>query len=332
MVDRSSRIQRVFALAAASSCLVAAGGCRGSGDRSRIVASGHVEATEVRLSAKVGGRVEALEIEEGDIVEAGRIVARFEVVDLRLRLEQARAERDLALSEWRLRLEGPREEEIAEARANLSGAAADLDAAERDLARMEALLTRGSGTEKARDDAKVRRDLASSRVDAAREVLRRLERGSRKEEIAAARARLAAAEARVAQIEQNLEDSTVRSPVGGTVTEKFVERGEIVPAGAPLAVVSDLEHAWVSVYVGGPDLPRLSLGQRARVVADDGHEGAGTVRFIASDAEFTPKNVQTRDERAKLVYEVKVFLENREGVFKPGMPTDVEVFVGEEGS
>ncbi len=332
MVDRSSRGARAVLLAVASSCLAASGGCRESEERSSIVASGHVEATEVRLSAKVGGRLEALEIEEGDTVEPGQTVARFEEVDLRLRLEQARAERDLAEAEWKLRVEGPREEEIAEARANVSGAAADLEAAERDLARMEALFARGSGTEKARDDARVRRDLASSRVDAAREVLRRLERGSREEEIAAASARLAAAEARVAQIEQNLEDSIVRSPVGGTVTEKFVERGEIVAAGAPLAVVSDLEHAWVSVYVPGPDLPRIALGQRARVVADDGREGTGTVRFIAQDAEFTPKNVQTRDERAKLVYEVKVFLENRDGAFKPGMPTDVEIFVEGSGS
>jgi HlyD family secretion protein len=318
---------RSLGLVALSLGLVVAGGCRESEERARIAASGHVEATEVRLSAKVGGRLEVLEIEEGNVVEVGQIVARFEVVDLRLRLEQAQAERDLAEAEWKLRVEGPREEEIAEARANVSGAAADLDAAERDLARMEALLGRGSGTEKARDDAKVRRDLASARADAAREVLRRLERGSRAEEIAAAHARVVAAGARVAQVEQNLEDSTVRSPLGGTVTEKLVEPGEIVSAGVPLAVVSDLEHAWVSVYVPGPDLPQLSLGQRARVVADDGHVGAGTVRFIASDAEFTPKNVQTRDERAKLVYEVKISLENRDGAFKPGMPTDVEIFV-----
>jgi HlyD family secretion protein len=290
-----------------------------------LFASGHVEATEVRVSAKVGGRLEWIALEEGDQVERGQTVARFEDVDLRLRLDQAMAERDLAAADLRLRVEGPREEEIAEARAHVAGAEADLEAAERDLARMNALLERGSGTEKARDDTEVRRDLAAARLDAAREVLLKLESGTREEEIDAARARLAVAEARIAQVEQSLRDSTVRSPVTGTVTAKLVEPGEIVAAGAPLALVSDIVHAWVAVYVPGPHLPRLRLGQGARVIADNGYEGKGVVRFIASEAEFTPKNVQTRDERAKLVYKVKIFLENEQRAFKPGMPADVEI-------
>jgi HlyD family secretion protein len=332
MHDGVARIARIPALAALSVLLAAAVGCAGPDDGSDLIASGHVEATEVRLSGKVGGRLETFVLEEGDRVEIGQEVARFETVDLDLRLRQAEAERDLAQAQLRLRIEGPRQEEIAEARAIAEGARADLAAAERDFARMAALLERGSGTEKARDDARVRRDLAAARLEASEEAVKRLERGSRPEEIAAARASLAAAEARASQLRQNLEDSTVRSPIAGTVTAKVVEAGEIVPAGAPLAVVSDIAHAWVAVYVPGPDLPRLRLGQKARVTADDGHEGSGTVRFIASEAEFTPKNVQTRDERAKLVYKVKVFLDNEDEAFKPGMPADVEILVGDRAS
>ena len=332
MHDGFVRIARAAALAGMPAVLVTMAGCPGKAERSDIVASGHVEATEVRLAAKVGGRLEMFDLEEGDLLQVGQVVARFEVVDLELRLRRAEAERDLAAAELRLAIEGPRKEEIAEARANVAGAEADLASAERDLVRMTALLERGSGTEKARDDATVRRDLAAARLEAAREAHKRLERGSRKEEIAATRARLAGAEAVVAQLRQNLEDSTVPSPVAGTVTAKLVEPGEIVSAGAPLAVVADIAHAWVSVYVPGPDLPRVRLGQKARVTADDGHEGSGTVRFIASEAEFTPKNVQTRDERAKLVYKVKVFLDNQDGGFKPGMPADVEILVAESAS
>src|SRR6185295_6795265 len=95
--------------------------------------------------------------------------------------------------------------------------------------------------------------------------------------------------------------------------------------GSPLCVISDLANAWLTVYVTGPDLGRIRLGQEARVATDDGQTRKGKVNFIASQAEFTPKNVQTRDERVKLVYEVKIALDNRDGLFKPGMPAEVQV-------
>lgn len=297
---------------------------RGANDGT-IVASGHVEATEVRLAAEIGGRVDTFPIEEGSRVKAGDEVARIDTTDLELRLRQGKAERDLAEAEWRLRLEGPRKEEIAGARASLLGADAELAAAERDLIRMQELLDRGSGTEKGRDDARVRRDLAASRVAALRETVSRLETGSRRQEIAASRARLAAAEARVAQLEKQIADGSVASPIAGTITRKLVEEGEIVQAGTPLAVLVDLDRPWLTAWVPGPDVPRIRLGGRAEVVTDDGTRREGAIAFIASEAEFTPKNVQTRDERTKLVYKVKISLPNADGLFKPGMPAEARI-------
>ena len=92
--------------------------------------------------------------------------------------------------------------------------------------------------------------------------------------------------------------------------------------------MTDLAHAWLNVYVAEPDLARLRLGQEAEVVTDDGQTRKGRVSFVASSAEFTPKNVQTRDERVKLVYRVKVALENGDGLFKPGMPADARLAAG----
>ena len=290
-----------------------------------IVASGHVEAREVRLAAKYGGRVEAVAVEEGDAVRAGQELLRLEVTDTRLALQQTQAERQSAAAELRLKLAGARREDRAEMAAQVQALRVDLEAAQRDFERMEALLERGSGTAKARDDARARRDALAARLEAALQALARLTAGSRPEEIDAARAHVAAAEARVAQLEQQLKDAVVSAPGAGLVTEKATEVGELVAPGAPLLVVTDLQDAWVNVYVSEPDLGRIRLGQAAEVRTDDGQVRTGKVSFVASQAEFTPRNVQTRDERAKLVFKVKVALDNADGLFKPGMPAEARL-------
>jgi len=313
-----------WALIVTSVGLLAAGCHRGEGDGA-IVASGHVEATEVTLSTKVGGTLERLAVDEGDRVDAGQEIARIDTTDTRLALESARADRASAEAELRLRLAGSREEDIEAARAQVARAEADLAGAEKDLERMEGLLAAGSGTTKARDDAKTRRDVAAAAMKAAREQLRRLEKGSRPEEVDAARARVQAADARIAQLEQQVEDAAIQSPTAGVVTEKLAEPGELMARGTGLVVVTDLADAWLNAYISEPDLGRIRLGQPADVTTDDGQTRKGRVSFIASQAEFTPKNVQTRDERVKLVYRIKVALENEDGLFKPGMPAEARL-------
>ena len=104
------------------------------------------------------------------------------------------------------------------------------------------------------------------------------------------------------------------------MTEKLAEKGELASRGTGLVVVTDLPNAWLNAYVAEPDVPRLRIGQDAEVATDSGDERRGRLTFIASRAEFTPKNVQTKDERVKLVFRIKVALENGDGLFKPGMP------------
>jgi HlyD family secretion protein len=291
-------------------------------DASSIVAAGHVEATDVRLSAKVPGRLATFPEREGATVTAGQELVRIDTTDIQLALDQARAERRGAEAELRLRLAGARKEDIAELSAQLESAAADLAGAERDLARMQDLLDRGSGTTKARDDARTRRDMAAARHAAMKQALARAEAGSRVEEIEAGRARVAAVTARLAQLEQLLKDAVLVSPLAGVLTERLAEPGELLQAGTPLAVVTNLAEAWLTVYVSEPDLARIRIGQEAEVRTDDGQSRQGRITFIASKAEFTPKNVQTRDERVKLVFKVKVGLDNADGLFKPGMPAE----------
>lgn len=307
-------------------------GCREGSLRGEIPSSGYVEATQVRVSAKVGGTVAMLAAGEGNRVQAGQLLARLDSVDVVLALNAARADRDQAAADLRLRLAGTRAEEVREAAAQLDRAQAELDGSERDLGRMQALLDTGSGTEKARDDARTRRDLAQATRDATREQFQKRKNGSRPEEVEGARARLASAEARVAQLEQQRNDTSIESPCAGLLTERLVEAGELITAGAGICVITDIERPWLTAYIGERDLGRIRLGGTADVVTDDGQRRAGTISFISDRAEFTPRNAQTRLEREKLVFRVKVSLENQDGLFKPGMPAEARFHVAGEKS
>jgi HlyD family secretion protein len=137
---------------------------------------------------------------------------------------------------------------------------------------------------------------------------------------------VAAADAQIALLEKALGDAQIVAPVSGIVTQKLVDAGEIVARGTPLVVVTDLDNAWANLFVPEPMVPRVNLGHAAKVITDAGGEGLqGKVTFISPKAEFTPRNVQTAEERSKLVYRIKVSVDNRAGTLKPGMPVDAEV-------
>ena len=138
-----------------------------------------------------------------------------------------------------------------------------------------------------------------------------------------ARARVQAADARIAQLEQALKDAAIAEPDSPASSPRSCRsRASCSRAAAASSVVTDLANAWLNVYVSETDLGRIRIDQEATVATDDGQTRKGRVSFVASQAEFTPKNVQTRDERVKLVYKVKVALDNGDGLFKPGMPAE----------
>jgi HlyD family secretion protein len=153
----------------------------------------------------------------------------------------------------------------------------------------------------------------------------RLRAGARPEELAAARARVQAIDAQIAALRKNVDDAVVTSPVDGVVTSRLADPGEIVAPRTTLLVVTDLDRAWANVYVDEPLVPRLSLGQTLTLVTDAGQRIDGRITFISPKAEFTPRNVQTAEERTKLVYRIKVTTDNRQGVLKTGMPVEAEI-------
>jgi HlyD family secretion protein len=299
--------------------------------------SGHVEATEVQIAPEVAGRIVELNVAEGDRVGKGDVIARLDTRNTELEIARARAERAAADAQLRLVQAGSRREDIRQAEAQVEAAqadvtaiAADLRAADEDLRRFESLLAANAGSQKQRDDARARVDVgkerqrgAEDRVHAAQEQLARLRSGARPQEVELARARVASVDAQIAALMKHVADAEVAAPVAGIVTQKLMDAGELAAPGVPVAVVTDLDHAWANVFVPEPLIPRVKLGQTATVHTDAGGQGLdGKVTFVSPKAEFTPRNVQTADERSKLVYRIKVTVDNRDGILKPGMPVD----------
>ena len=138
----------------------------------------------------------------------------------------------------------------------------------------------------------------------------------------------AGASADVASAEEAVEDTRLVSPIGGVVTEKLAEVGEVIAARSPVIVVSDLSKVWADVFVPEPTVPRIRLGQPVQIFTDAGGAGLpGTVSYISPKAEFTPRNVQTAEERSKLVYRVRVSVDNKDGVLKQGMPVEAVILL-----
>ena len=318
----------------------AAAACAPEAPANTVRVSGHVEATEIQLAAEVGGRILELRVAEGDRVDAGAVIARLDTRDTELQMQRLRAERSAADAQLRLLQAGSRAEDIRQAEAQVAAAAADVTAidadirsAELDLQRFESLLQANAGSQKQRDDARARVEVArerqraaQERVRAAGETLARLRSGARREEVDAARARVDTVDAQLAALQETLDDAQVTTPVSGVITQKLADAGELVARGTPLVVVTDLDNAWANLFVPEPIVPRVTLGQQASIHTDAGGQAlAGKVTYISPKAEFTPRNVQTADERAKLVYRIKVTVDNRAGVLKSGMPVDAEL-------
>ena len=320
--------------------IVLAAACSETPPSDRLRVSGHVEATETRLAPEVGGRILTLTVKEGDRVQPGQTVLTLDTRDVELAINRAKAEQAAAEAQLRLVQAGSRIEDIRQAqsqietaRAETSTAKAELDAADQDFTRFDTLLKNNSGSRKQRDDAATRRDVAKervtsaeSRVKTAEEVLSKLRAGARPEEVDAARARVATVAAQITSLEKGITDATLQSPVGGLVTEKLVEVGEIIAPRVPALIVVDLDHAWADVFVPEPTVPQIKIGQGATVFTDAGGAGiAGTISYISPKAEFTPRNVQTAEERSKQVYRVRISVDNKDGVLKQGMPVEAEI-------
>ncbi len=297
-------------------------------DAAGLVASGTVEATDAQLGFQAAGRIAALTPREGDRVAAGDEIARLDASELEARRGQALAQVEATRAQLNELLAGSRREEIAQGRSALGAAEERVADAERDAERARTLLEGRAVSREALDKATLAVELARRQRDQTADQLALLQQGPRPERIAAARAQLAQAEAAVATLDATLANSRIHAPFAGVVTLRHREPGEIVGAGAAVVTVMNPDDRWVRIYVPENRLGKVAVGQPAEITSDTfpGKRYTGEVAFIASSAEFTPKNVQTTEERVKLVYAVKVRVTgDPQQELKPGLPADVRL-------
>lgn len=293
-----------------------------------LAASGTVEATEAQLGFQAPGRIDMVRFREGDAVHTGDTLAALDRAELLARRAQVAAQLDGARALLAELTAGSRSEERAQAREGLRAATEQYEDARRDLERVRRLHTAGALSQEQLDKAALALQVAESRRAQADEQSRLVESGPRPERITAQRAGVAQAEAALRQADAALASAIIVAPFDGVVTVRDREPGEAVMAGAPVLTVMNSADRWVRIYIREDAIGAVRLGQAAEITNDTwpDQRTAGTVAFIASQAEFTPRNVQTREERVKLVYAVKVRITgDSAGVLKPGIPADVRL-------
>jgi len=294
-----------------------------------IKVSGNIEATEVDVGFKVSGRIISRFFEEGVWVDQGKVLAKLDDEDLRDRLEVARATLTSAQARLDKLLAGSRPEEIRQAEASLHQAQFDVGNKQVQYERMKGLYERGVVSKEAFDNAETGYKIAKAALQVATENYQLVKEGPRKEDIEDARAQVAQARASVKLNETQLSYTTLHSPLSGVVLVKSGEIGEVVNPGTSILTMADVENVWLKAYIPETDLSKVTWGQDVIVTTDlrPQKKYRGKISFISSQAEFTPKQIQTEKERVTLVYRIKVDIANRDRELKPGMPADGRILL-----
>ncbi|ANN65368.1 HlyD family efflux transporter periplasmic adaptor subunit [Bordetella bronchialis] len=301
-------------------------------DPDRLTLYGNVDIRQISLAFDGSDRIAEMNVEEGDRVRAGQILARLDTRTLALELAQARAEvgvREQSL--LRLR-NGTRPEEVQQAQAQVAAAQADADLAARQLKRLQGVAGDTSGRGVSREDmdsAASRVRVAQAQLENRKQSLRLARLGPREEDIAEAAASLQAARAQADLLQHRLDLAQLKAPRDAVVRARLLEPGDMASPQRPVYTLAIYDPKWIRAYVNETDLGRIKLGMAAQVLTDSypGQAIAGKVGYISSVAEFTPKNVQTETLRTSLVYEVRVLVQDPDDRLRLGMPATVTIDV-----
>jgi HlyD family secretion protein len=301
--------------------------CSEESEMKYIEESGNIEVTNIMLSSHASGKVVDIYVDEGDQVEEGATLLIIDHELLKIQLKQANAGMRAAKAQLDLVITGARKEDVSLATEQLTQANTNFESAKTDFERMKNLFDEQAITKKQFDDAETRITISKSQLVAAQENLNKIKNISRPEEITQTRSNFEKAEANVELIKKQIKDSHIISPLNGIVVDKFVEIGESVNYGSSIFKISDLSIVELVVYINEENLGKVKLGQATEVYTDTYKEKVykGKVIYISPEAEFTPKNIQTKDERTKLVFAVKIELPNPDFELKAGMPADAKI-------
>jgi len=323
-----------------------------------ILASGRIEGREVTIAPKIQGRLKALYVDEGDTVKKGQLLAEIasEQLDARytnvkenvslLKAQVEQAVADLSFTEKNATASiSAAEAAVNAAKAQLEKARSVFEKTKNDYERYTSLFKEQLVSASDYDRAKMQYETSLADVNAAEKELKRVEANLKsalaskdlvevkRKQVKSAEANYRAAMARMEEVYADLQETRIYSLSNGTILSRPVENGEVVNPGTPLYMMVDMDKLYIKIYIPEPDIGKVKLGNEARVFVDAFPERAFNARItkIYEQAEFTPKNVETKEERVKLVFGVELSVDNPEGILKPGMPADA-VIRWKEGS
>lgn len=285
---------------------------------------GNIEVTEVDVSFKLPGKVEKRFVDEGELLYAGQLVAELEKVELLSQKDIGLAKLAQAEANFKEIKTGSLPREIVQAGAKLTDAETDFSRLKDDYTRQEALLRDEVISQREFDVSKSSYRTSEANLKQALDSYELLRGIIQEERVQAAQSQINEASGNLAIANKHLEDASLKSPLSGWVLSKNVESGEVVQAGTPIVTVGNLNDIWFRAYVDETDLGKIKLNQKVRVTTDSypNKTYEGYISFISKQAEFTPKNVETKKERVKLVYRIKVYLKNPAFELRPGMPAE----------
>ncbi|MFA7420414.1 MAG: efflux RND transporter periplasmic adaptor subunit [Melioribacteraceae bacterium] len=303
--------------------------CSGGEGNSTIEATGTVESTNVIISSKNAGEIKSIIADEGAQVDAGDTILVIDHEALGFQLEQASASEQITEAQLKLILKGARSEDIKQAEEMMKQTEINFNLAKNDFERYTKLWESKSITRKQYEDMTARYQVSTAQFSSAKENYEKVKKIFRPEEIDQSRASLRKAKASVDLLKKNIRDSYIISPLNGFVVKKFVEVGETVSPMSSLVKISNLSSVNLIIYVSEAELGKIKLGQISEITIDTypDKKYEGKVTYISPEAEFTPKNIQTKDERTKLVFAVKIEIPNKDFDLKPGMPADAKIIL-----
>ncbi|CQR75032.1 Multidrug export protein EmrA [Sporomusa ovata DSM 2662] len=293
----------------------------------QIHVSGNMEVTTVGVGFKVPGHVTTRLVNEGASIQKGQLVAQLETADLELAVAETKSQLLAAQATLSELLNGSRRQDVSAAQAVVRRLETVKQNAAAEDQRAQKLFSMGAIATQERDRSHTTYEVATANYEEALQQLNLVTEGPRQEQLELAKARVQQAQDAVKLAETRLSYAQIISPINGVVLSENIESGEYVAAGTPIVTIGDIEHVWLKAYINETDLGRVKLGQKVTVTTDTypGKGYNGTISFISSDAEFTPKTIQTKEERVKLVYRIKIAIENSAQELKPGMPVDAVI-------
>jgi len=296
-------------------------------DQNRIEVSGIIEAIETEIRSQVQGEVKQILVIEGQYIDKGDLMCLLDDEKLCLQLNQMRARLEGAKLKLKLFRKGTKKELIAVAKNQLESAEEELELARKDQERMAKLLSEGAVSQTQKEQADLRLKVSIDRYESAEENYQLALRGKEKEEIEMVEAEIKSLQAQEQLLLRQIQDSEIKSPINGYLNIKHVEVGELALPGTILFSLIDLTQTYVKTYVPERHIGRIKIGDKMEVFSDSFPEKVfrGKVNYISDKAEFAPKDIQTKEERLKLVFMIKSYLENSERELKPGMPVDVRI-------